>query len=351
MVSRTGTGFWIASLALGAAFVAWALICELDVVSNAVGEVSPASRVKAIQHLEGGIVAEILVEEGATVSRDQPLIRLDPVRARAEMRELSQRLIGLRLDLARLTAEVKGDASPDFSSEVELIAPDTVAAARALFESHKKRLDQDRRVQEAVVEQRRAEVVEVRQRLQANRRSLDLIGSQVSISENLLGRDLTNRMAHLDHLRQQQTLRTQIEIDQAAQPRVEAALVEARERLAAISDVAREQARRDLAQARQSYEELMQRENRYRNVEERTILRAPVDGIVKTLAVATEGGVIQPGQVVAEIVPIADRLVIEARLPLQDIGYVHPGQFVRVMLNTPDAAAFGHLDGEVTRVS
>jgi adhesin transport system membrane fusion protein len=351
MSDATGRRFLLTSLALGAAFAFWTAAAELDVVSNATGEVIPASRVKAVQHLEGGIVSEILVEEGAAVERGQPLIRLDPVRARAELSELSQRLAGLRLDLARLGAELDGTAEPAFPEELVQSVPDLAAAARAVFETRRRRLDHERRIQEAQVRQREGEIAELQQRLLSNRQALALVAGQVAISANLLGRDLTNRMAHLDHLRQQQILRTQIDVDQVSLPRAEAALAEARERLSALSEGSREQARRELSTARQSFDELSQRLERLRNVEERTVLRAPVDGTVKTLSVATEGGVIQPGQTVAEIVPTADRLIIEARLPLQDIGYVRAGQAVRVTLNTPDAAAFGHLEGRVVRVS
>ena len=178
-----------------------------------------------------------------------------------------------------------------------------------------------------------------------------MISSEVQISANMLRSDLTNRMAHLELLRQQQSLRTLIEGDENALPRSEAAAAESRERLGSLRETQQEQARKDLAQAQQQVDELGQRALKFANIEERTVLRAPVDGIVKTLAVATEGGVIQPGQTVAEIVPVEDRLVIEAQLPIQDISYVHPGQPVRVTLASPEASVFGHLDGRVIRVS
>ena len=83
----------------------------------------------------------------------------------------------------------------------------------------------------------------------------------------------------------------------------------------------------------------------------RTVLRSPVDGIVKTLHVATVGGVVRAGEPVADIVPVSDRLVIEARLPTQDIGYVRAGQPVLVSLASSDAIRFGRLEGEVVNVS
>ena len=83
----------------------------------------------------------------------------------------------------------------------------------------------------------------------------------------------------------------------------------------------------------------------------RTVLRAPVDGIIKTLNVATRGGVIQAGATVLEIVPADDRLVIDAKLPTRDIGYVRPGQRVLVRLASSDAARLGTIESEVMNVS
>ncbi|MBM3203619.1 HlyD family efflux transporter periplasmic adaptor subunit, partial [Candidatus Woesearchaeota archaeon] len=132
---------------------------------------------------------------------------------------------------------------------------------------------------------------------------------------------------------------------------IEASLKEARERMASLLATQIEKAGEELTEARRSYEELSQRALKYKQARERTVLRSPVKGIVKTLAVAARGEVVQPGQTIIEIVPVDDRLVIEAKLPLQDIGYVHEGQSVRVTLNTPDASQFGHIEGVIRTVS
>ena len=348
---RARRRFLLATVAFLAVLTVWAVLAPLDVVSNAPGEVVPATRIKAVQHLEGGIVKEILVEEGATVTRGQPLVRLDPTRARSETDELHKRLTSLRIDLIRLAAEIQGHTPPVFPPELERDAPDLTAQARETSTTRRSRLDHEVKTQEDLINQRESDLHELNQRMADNRKTLDIVPNEVTLSENLLRSDLTSRMAHLEFLRQQQSLRTQIDSDQNALPRVEAALREARERLGSVHEAFIEQARKDQSAAQQQLDELTERARKLENVEERTVLRAPVDGIVKTLAVATEGGVIQPGQTVAEIVPIEDRLIIEAQLPIQDISYVHAGQPVRVTLASPETAAFGHLDGTVIRVS
>ena len=112
-----------------------------------------------------------------------------------------------------------------------------------------------------------------------------------------------------------------------------------------------EEARQELEDKRRRLNELNQRLGKFEDSLKRTTLRSPVDGVVKTLHVVTRGGVVRPGGDVVEIVPGEDRLVVEARLPIQDIGYVRPGQVARLKLASPDAVRFGSLDGTVTVVS
>ncbi len=328
----------------------WAFTAPLDVVSNAIGEVLPMTRVKSVQHLEGGIVAEIAVREGDGVEQDQPLVLLDPVRASSEFEELTARLQSLNIDRIRLEAEIE-NREPHFPAELRHDNPQWVLQAEETWKGRKNRMEHDIQIQNSLIEQRRQEAKELNARLQSSRKSIEYLREQVHISEGLMKKELTNRMTHLDLERQLQNLQGQIEADQATLPRIEASLREAEERLASMRATVTEKAREELTEARRSYDELSQRVLKYKQARERTVLRSPVKGIVKTLAVAARGEVVQPGQTIVEIVPVDDRLVIEAKLPLQDIGYVHEGQSVRVTLNTPDASQFGHIEGVIRTVS
>jgi len=162
---------------------------------------------------------------------------------------------------------------------------------------------------------------------------------------------LTNRMRHW-HLQKEATaLKGQIESDKTLLPRAQAAQTQARARLSAIKSGFQEESRIELDESLRTYKELKQRLTKFQDSLTRTVLRAPVEGIVKSVHVATQGGVIQPGQTVVDIVPAGDRLVIEAQLPTGDIGYVRPGQKVLVRLASADGARFGALESEVFQVS
>ena len=106
-----------------------------------------------------------------------------------------------------------------------------------------------------------------------------------------------------------------------------------------------------MAKSRREFDELSQRIRKFEDSLKRTVVRAPVDGVVKEVLVSTVGGVLQPGDTVAELVPVGDRLIVEAELPIQDIGYVQVGQHAIIKLNSPDLVRFGKLDGTVVRIS
>ena len=246
------------------ALVIWAFYGRLDMVSNAIGQVVPRTRVKAVQHLEGGIVAEILVEEGEQVAKDQALVRLDPVKTSSELDELSVRLLGLQIDIHRLSAELEGAEEIDLPPALVEQVPQLVASAQALFESRKRRLANDLYIQKSLIEQRQQRLLELEVSIANSRKVLELISAQVNISDDLMKKELTNRLQHLELLRQQQALRGKLEADEAAQPRIQAALREAQEQLKLIRETFLEEARQEFVEAERSNNELSQRLLKYR---------------------------------------------------------------------------------------
>jgi adhesin transport system membrane fusion protein len=350
--TRAGTRLFLWScVAVVAAFGAWTTIGRLDVVSLATGEVVPASQLKTVQHLEGGIVRVIQVREGEQVRQGQELVVLEPTRNVAEVDELQSRLMSLKVTIARLASEVAGSSSMKAGGDLVEAEPELVKQAQELFRNRRLRLDNQLASQRELIAQREHEIREVKARLHHNQETVKLVGEQIAISEKLLRMDLTNRMRHLDLLKERSNLDGKIEEDTAILPKLTAAANEARARLEAIRSGFAEEAGKELEEARRTYRELSQRQLKYEDSLRRTILRAPVDGIVKTLYVHTEGGVIQAGATVLDIVPAGDELVIEARLPTQDIGYVRKDQRALVQLASAEAARFGTVEGKVTDVS
>ncbi|HAD87166.1 MAG TPA: hypothetical protein DCG48_07360, partial [Rhodospirillaceae bacterium] len=174
-------------------FGVWSAISEIDIVSMAMGEVIPSTQVKTIQHLEGGIVREIKVIEGARVKAGQELVELEPTASSADVGELGERLVSLRFDLARLRSLLRGDDKLEIDPELTQERPDLAAAAHQRFQADLEKFQSDMKRQEAAINQRQQEIHEIRTRIANAGKSLKLVDEQVKISEGLLKRDLTNR--------------------------------------------------------------------------------------------------------------------------------------------------------------
>ncbi|OAN46730.1 secretion protein HylD [Paramagnetospirillum marisnigri] len=332
------------------AFLVWAHFGVLDVVSQALGEVVPFSQLKSVQHLEGGIVSEIQVREGEAVTRDQPLVVLQSTASGADFNELSIRLATLRVALARLEAEAADSSKPAYPADVVQAHPDLVDAAEALFRSRRSRLDSALGGLQNALTQREQAVGEVEARLRNARNTLTHLNEQVSISESMIREGLSNRYTHLALLKEQSNLRSRIDEDEAGLRRTQAGIKEARAQIETTRQAYRQEVGEQMASARRDLEELSQRFSKISDNLDRTVIRSPVDGVVKTLYVATQGGVVKPGGTVVDIVPAGDRLIVEARLPTYDIGYVSVGQSAKIKLASQDSVRFGSIDGTVIHV-
>ena len=333
------------------AFIAWATLGTLGIVSQATGEVVPSTQVKTVQHLEGGIIREIQVREGERVKKGQPLIVLESTASGADVIELKARITGLRIEAARLQAEAEGLKQPKFDASLVASSPDLIREALNLFNSRRNRLGEEIAGRTEIMTQRQHDVRESRGRIRNQGASLKLLNEQIKISEELIKDDLTNRYNHLNLLKDATKLKGAIEEDRVALERALSTFKQARSDRARVKSTYQQEVRTDLEQARRQLAEFAPRMTKFEDSLKRTVLRAPVDGVIKTLYVVTIGGVLRAGDTVVDIVPVDDRLVIEAKLPTQDIGFVQQGQRALVKLASTDAMRFDSLEGKVVSVS
>ena len=332
-------------------FGVWSSVSTLDIVSMAQGVVIPSSQVKTIQHLEGGIIREIRVREGSKVEAGQPLVVLEPTSSTADVGELKVRLASLTADIARIEALLKDAPRPLFPEGFAEKHPDLVRQAVNRFDTRRKRRDSEVRSQQETIIQRQKEMKDIRGQIANGQQSLKLVREQISISEALLKDNLTNRFLHLDLLKESKRIEGKIESDTTLLERNQAAIAEAQANLAKIHAAYDEENQKAHDEARLSFGEFTQRISKFEDSLKRTLVRSPVEGVVKTLHVVTVGGVLRPGDPILDIVPGGDRLIVEAKLPTGDIGYVAEGQPAMIRLASSDSIRFSGLKGTVVNVS
>lgn len=331
------------------AFLAWAAVTHVDEVAATSGEVIPAGKVQTIQHLEGGIIKEILVEDGALVDEGQVLLRMDPAQPLADLDQQRARLVSLQMQAERLRAVGEG-REPDFSGFDEEYA-DMVADQLDIYESTMKAMENRRAVLLDQIEQRKTELSVFREQEDTLLRNLQILEEELAMRESLYKKGLTSKMVFLEVQRDVNDAIGELAKVTSERKKTREALNEARNRLAQLETDEREKALNEMGKVASEMAQLRESIRRTQDRVSRLQVRAPTRGIVKGLQANTVGGVIPPGGVLMEIVPLDKELIVETRITPRDVGHVRIGQPVTVKVTTYDFARYGGITGELRDVS
>ncbi|MEQ8370642.1 MAG: HlyD family type I secretion periplasmic adaptor subunit, partial [Alphaproteobacteria bacterium] len=340
---------WTVAILLVAA-VTWAGLASVDRVSSASGVVRPFSRVKVINHSESARVADIYIRDGDRVVAGQPLLALDPAFVEQEVAKQRSAWFNLQAEEARLEAEAIGD-TPIYPDGLLGERPDLVRTQNELYEARQASLQARRAAADQVIAQRRNEVAAIEQGIARMERSLVILREQESALAELVRQEYFPRLRYLTVQRDLSELEGELAGQVAQLAGARAALAEAADRRRSTDREWRADTIDRLAQVTAERERvegsLEQQQARQRDL----IVRAPVDGIVQNLAVASSGQSVPASVELMRIVPTGETLIVEAQVPNRDIGFIHVGQPVRVKIRTYDFLTFGALDGTVERIA
>lgn len=335
--------------ALVGAFITWAAVFHMEEVSVTFGSVVPKSSVHTVQHLEGGIVAEVLVDERELVSAGQPLLRLDPVQATADLEQLQARREGLLIRAERLRA-VAEERDPDFSFAGPKFGG-LMADQLDIWQATRARKVSQGRVLEGEMLQKQQEIDAARNQQAAVLRQLALVGDEVEMRRQLHEQGHSSRMVFNASQREFAALESELSRLRGQEHTAREALGELEQRLIDLDANYRHDALNELgtvtAELVQVEESLVRAADRTRRLE----VTAPVAGIVQNLQARTPGTVVPAGGLVMEIVPVDDELLVETRISTRDVGHLHVGQEVKVKFSTFDFVRYGSVTGELISIS
>jgi adhesin transport system membrane fusion protein len=336
-----------ASLVVVALLLVWASLAHVEEITKGDGKVIPSRQLQVVQSLDGGVVAEILVQEGQEVEAGQLLLRIDETRATSGVRESAAQGFAL---LARLRALAEGSAIslPKPGNEEERRIADE---ERRLYSSRQSELATLLAINRQQLAQRQEELSEMRARRVAAKSSLDITQQELNQTRPLLA---TGAVSQVDILRLERDigrLRGDMEQATAQIARVEAAIGEAQRKISETEITFRNEARRDLADVAGKLNALNEGAVALEDKVSKALVKSPVRGRVQRLLANTVGGVVQPGKDIVEIVPLDDALVLEAKVLPKDIAFIHPQQKATVKLTAYDFSIYGGLDAVVDNIS
>ncbi len=346
-----GISSWLLYVATGfiVACIIWASITEIRELAVASGQLEPAGSVQVVQHLEGGIVSEILVQEGQIVEAGALMVRLQPTAANSDLAQLSIRSAGLQLSIERYTAALEGRL-PDFGdlgTRFAALAKDQ----RQAFAAEREKQSQTRDAMIARVEQKLAEVQALHSETESLDRQLAIDLEQLEIRKQLREQGFASKATVLEARRAYERTNSDLISTRGRLHSAQEGLNEARINLleaeAEFNNRMTEERTRASSEMAELTESIAKQKDRVR----RLLVRAPAKGIVQELVPKALGQVMQPGELIARVVPMGEELVAEVRIEPKDIGHVSIGDPANIKITTFDPARFGAINGEVKKIS
>jgi HlyD family secretion protein len=335
----------------------WSTFAPLESAAIAVGVVEAESSRKTVQHLEGGIIREILVADGDVVRAGQTLVRLDGTRADVEVQSLRGQLWDAEAREARLRSEQHGDERVLFPTELEKAATGNPSAAavvtsqQSIFETRR----QVHQSQLAVIREKKLQVEKEIEGLKVQEtaagKRADIVRQEVATVELLVNKGLERRPRLLNLEREMADIDGRRGETAAQISRAEQVINESETALLKAENDRQNEIAQSLREAQNQIFQLRERVQVADDQLSRTEVKAPEDGVVTDLRIHTPGGVIGAGAPLMDLVPRQDRLIVTARVRPEDIDVVHLGLSADVHLLPYNQRRVPRLKGEVIHVS
>jgi len=340
---------WVVLL-LFIAFIAWAYNSEIEQVTRGIGKVIPSSQIQVVQNLEGGIISEIPVHVGQLVKKGQLLLRIDETRFSSSFQQNRVKYLSLKAKTARLQAEANGK---DFKIPQEVIDenPEIGQREKELFESRKRELRSSLNILQEQISQREHENKELTAKLDEMTRTNALLQKELELTRPLVAQGAVSEVEVLHLERQASQMQGDIETIKQTIPKAQSKLQEAQLALNEAQLAFYNKAKSELNQTLADLDEVSATAIALEDRLKRTNVRSPVTGTINRLLVNTEGGVIQPGMDLVEIVPLEDTLVIEAKIKPSDIAFLRPDQEAKVKFTAYDFTIYGGLEAKLEHIS
>lgn len=329
---------------------AWANLTELDNVTRGEGRVISAIQNQNVQAAEGGVILRRYVSEGSAVASGDILFEIDPIDANSELNRILQRRAALTIKELRLRSEI-ADEDLSISNELRAQTPSVAASEESLFQARRTELAGALAILEQRLVQRQQDLLEAQVSIETLQNTQGLISQEIDIMEPLVRQAIAPETRLLE-------LRRELEQSRGALARARASETAARAGIAEIENEIRNRrddyilsSMQDLSSAVAELSELAEALPALEERVGRTVVRAPVTGIVNQLNFRTPGGYVNRGDIMVELVPTEDGLVIEAQIKPADISNIRLEDLVRIRFSAYDSSRYGTVEGRVIRIS
>lgn len=332
-----------------ASAVVWSNYVEIKTSAATEGTVIPSGDKRVVQHLEGGIVKDILIQEGDIVEKGQALLQFEPTLREAELNQIKAREAALEIKMLRLRAFID-DAEPDLEAYREQY-PQLVDESLFNLKGIRARIEGEKTVLRSQIDQQRKSVENFEKQIVSLSKQSRLLAQAVTMREKLFKSGHGSRVnlinAELDLAKNKGSI-TEAEV---SKEQALASIEETENQILELDVQERGKTLEELDAVSAQLAEVRENIARLEDKVTRLELTSPVAGVVHGLTVNTPGAVVEPAQIVMEIIPADEQVVIENKIQPSDIGHIEVGQETTVTITGFDARRYGTVEGELIQVS
>jgi len=348
-------------------FIVWSYFSSLQQVTSGIGKVIPSTQVQIIQSLDGGVLQELFVQEGMSVVKNQPIARIDDTRFRSDFAEQKQEVSSLRANVIRLRAELSSiligsneqwQRQIQIEKKVPIYPDDLLQSAEFMVErqqdEYSERLDNlinQVAIQGQQIQQREQEVAELDSKINTLKISYQIASKELDLTRPLAEKNIVSKIELYKLERSVNELKGELSAIRLLSPKLKSALQESilnrRETVLAY----RTKARSELNELQNKLSRINESQVGAQDKVSKALISSPVVGTIKTIHINTLGGVVKPGETIAEIVPTEDKLMVEAKIKPRDIAFIYPGLPAVVKITAYDFTRYGGLTGKVEHIS
>lgn len=331
-------------------FFIWAAFTEIDEVVKGEGRVVPSGQTKILQHFEGGIITNIHISEGESVKKGDVLYSLKNEYFMADLKSQELEIMALQAKAMRLEALIE---SKDlvYTKEFTQAIGGIVESERQTFEeenaNHKRQLG----IAQDQLRQKALRLDELTAKLQNLEIEMQLANENMQIQDALLKKNVVSRKNYLVELSKKQTLVTEIQNVRSLIPIVKEEIKESEKKVKSVNSEMLSKNLKQLSEVKLNIRQIQEKYKASLDRELRKDIISPVNGVVNKLYFNTIDGIIKPGDNIAEITPVEDKLVIEAKIKTSDRAQIWSNQKVSIEITAYDFSKYGLLEGRVVSIS
>lgn len=330
--------------------ITWASFSKVDELVKAEGKIIPSDKIETVSSFEGGIIEEILVKEGDTVKANQPLAKLHDISYTSEYDKNRLRYLELKAKKARLEAE-SDEKTLVMDEEILAEKPMIMEYEKSLFETNRQKLIASQGMLKEKLEQRKNDLSDASGKYKLLKENYQLLSKEMKIKQALAQDGIISKVDFMQQVRKFNDLEVELKGVEGSLPTIKSTIKELERSLEEGQLIFKKEAQNELASVSAEVERLHEMLSSLKDKVVRSVVLAPTDGVIKTIAIKTRGATIPAGKTFIEIVPESNYFVSEVKVKPSEIGFLYVGQPATIKLKAYDFSIYGGLEGDISYIS